>query len=96
VISGTTENKMMAEPARYRCPTGEVDAVIFARQLDGGTHGAAPLVDVREWRRSPAEVSEDGFHPTGAGFAVQAQFAPMLLEAIAKAAGLRIHVEQGN
>ena len=85
------ENKATAAaPAKYRAPTGEIDAAVFARVLDGGTHGAVPVLEVRTWRRSPAEVSDDAFQPTGAGVTVQAQFAAPLLEAIAKAAGLRV------
>ena len=81
-----------AEPVRYRCPTGEVGAEIYARVLDGGTHGTVPLLDVRTWRRSPADLSANAFHPTAAGLTVQAQFGPALLEAIAKAAGLRVTI----
>jgi hypothetical protein len=89
------ENKATAaEPVKYRVPTGQLDAQVFARVLYGGTHGAVPLLDVRTWRRSPAEVSNgpEAFHPTAGGVTVQAQFAPLLLEAIAKAAGLRVTI----
>jgi hypothetical protein len=81
-----------AEPVKYRCPTGELDAGVFARVLEGGTHGAVPILDVRTWRRLPAEVSEDAFRPTAFGVTVQAQFAPVLLEAIASAAGLTVRI----
>ena len=91
-----TENKMLrpdalalenkataAEPVKYRVPTGQLDAQVFARLLDGGTHGAVTLLDVRTWRHSPAEVSNDpeAFHPTAGGVKVQVQFPPALLEA---------------
>ncbi len=90
---GTLEHKApAAAPVRYRVPTGELDAAVFARLLEAGTHGAVPLLDLRVWRRSPAEVSDDAFLPTAAGVTVQAQFAPALLEAIAKAAGLRVTI----
>ena len=92
-----TENKMLrpdalglenkattAEPVKYRVPTGQLDAQVFARVLDGGTHGPVPLLDVRTWRRSPADVSEDAFTPTAGGVTIEAQFAPVLLEAIGR------------
>jgi hypothetical protein len=99
VIRPATENKMLtpealenkataAAPVKSRYPTGELDAAVFARVIDGETHGRVPLLDVRQWRRSPVEVGEDAFRPTAFGVTVQAQFAPVLLEAIAKAAGL--------
>ena len=89
------ENKATAaEPVKYRVPTGQLDAQVFARLLYGGTHGAVPLLDVRTWRRSPAEVSEDAFQPTAAGVTIKAQFAPLLLEAIGKAAGLDVIVTE--
>jgi hypothetical protein len=92
--SGRYENKRMppAEHKTHRCATGEIDREIRARLLDGGTHGVVPLLDVRDWRRSPAEVSADAFTPTAAGVTVQAQYVPALLEAIASAAGLVVSV----
>ena len=29
-----------AAPVRHRCPTGELDAAVYAQVLDAGTHGA--------------------------------------------------------
>jgi hypothetical protein len=46
--------------------------------------GAVPAIDIRPFRRSPAEVSTDAFLPTAAGVTIDAQFADLLLEAIEK------------
>jgi hypothetical protein len=87
------ENKAtVAEPVRYRVPTGQLDAQVFVRRLDGGTHGVVPTIDVRIWKRSPAEVDESAFLPTAAGVTTEEQFAPQLIEAIAAAAGLRVTI----
>jgi hypothetical protein len=86
------ENKMMAaplenkaEPEHWRIPSGyNVDREIRVRVM---RDGPVPLLDVRMFARSPAEVSNgaEAFHATGAGVACEPQFLPVLLEAIAKA-----------
>jgi hypothetical protein len=103
MIRGASENKMLAGPVetkatRYRVPTGDVDARVFARVLDGETHGAVPVLDLRTFRRSPSEPSDkdDAFHPTGAGVTLELRFVPSLLEAIAKAAGLEVTVTEAR
>ena len=49
------------------------------------TDGPVPTIDIRTFRRSPAEVSADAFLPTAAGVTIEAQYAELLLEAIQKA-----------
>jgi hypothetical protein len=49
--------------------------------------GPVPLLDVRMFARSPAEVSNgaEALHATAAGVACELQFLPVLLEALEKA-----------
>jgi hypothetical protein len=44
-----------------------------------------PLLDVRYWKRSPADVSADAFRPTAAGVTLELQYAGELIAAIKKA-----------
>jgi hypothetical protein len=77
------ENK--AEPEHWRVPSGySVDREIRVRVM---RDGPVPLLDVRVFARSPAEVSNgaEAFHATGAGVACELQFLPVLLEALDKA-----------
>ena len=67
------ERKGPASPARYRVPTGDVEARVFARRVEDGSHGVVPVLDLRTFRRSPSEPSDkdDAFHPTAAGVTVE-------------------------
>jgi hypothetical protein len=44
-----------------------------------------PRLDIRTFRRSPAEMSADAFLPTAAGVTLEAQFAEELIATIQKA-----------
>lgn len=81
----TYENKILATPTENkdeRVPTGQIDAEVRVRRIEDG---AVPTIDVRMWRRSPAELSADAFLPTAAGVTIEAQFAELLRAVIAKA-----------
>ena len=66
----------------HRVPTGSVDAEGRVRVL---RDGPVPLLDIRTFRRSPADLSADAFHPTAAAFTCELQFAAELISAIEKA-----------
>jgi hypothetical protein len=87
------ENKMLAAEGRenkqdtpedrgYRVPLGKVDAEGRVRIIHDGP---VPLLDIRTFRRSPADVSADAFRPTIAAFTLELQYADELIEAIQKA-----------
>lgn len=83
------ENKMLDAHAALenkqdkglRVPTGQIDAELRVRV---NRDGVLPVLDIRTFRRSPAEVSADAFHPTAGGVTLDLQYADLLLEAIAK------------
>jgi hypothetical protein len=81
------ENKMLPhanlENKGQRVPTGQVDAEGRVRVL---RDGPVPLLDIRTFRRSPADVSADAFHPTAAAFTTELQYAEDLAEKILRAA----------
>jgi hypothetical protein len=77
------ENKQEDRGIRVR--TGQIDAELRVRRLEG-LDFPVPLVDVRMFRQSPADVSADAFHATAAGVSLEAKFLPALLEALAKVA----------
>ena len=83
--ASTYENKVLQTPTENqgeRVPKGQVDAEVRVRRV---TDGPVPTIDIRTFRRSPAEVSADAFLPTAAGVTIEAQYAELLLEAIQKA-----------
>ena len=92
MLQAPLENKAGMEPPKYRIPTGRVDAVVFARVLEDT--GPVPVLDLRTWRRSPADVSEDAFQPTSQPPVIELQYVPGMLEAIARAAGLEVSVRE--
>jgi hypothetical protein len=82
-ISGY-ENKVMpaVENKGARVPTGQVDAEGRVRIL---RDGPVPLLDIRTFRRSPADVSAEAFHATASAFTCELQYADELIKAIQKA-----------
>jgi hypothetical protein len=83
-MRGQYENKLapVAENKSYRVPTGSVDEVVRVRLLEGGP---VPQLDIRTFRRSPSDLSEDAFRPTSHAVTIEAQFAVELVEAIQRA-----------
>jgi hypothetical protein len=82
------ENKMvqptsLENKGHCRVPTGQIDAEVRVRAIQ--EEGAPDKLDVRMFRRSPADLSDDAFRPTAAGITLELQFADVLLEQIAKA-----------
>lgn len=78
-LKADLENK--AEAPHFRCPTGRENAEVRVRKIDDGP---VPMLDIREFRRSPADLSNE-MHPTAHGIAVQVQYGEVLLEAIQRA-----------
>jgi hypothetical protein len=76
------ENKAADMPS-YRCPTGRENAEVRVRKIDDGP---LPMLDIREFRRSPADLSNE-MHPTAHGVVIQAQYAEHLIEQIKAAIG---------
>ena len=82
-------------PARYRVPTGDVEARVFARRVEDGSHGAdrcSTSAPSGAHPRNPPTKTTHSTRPRPAS--PWSCGCPELIEAVAKAAGLDVAIRE--